>query len=285
MNTRGGGTGVAAAAPNAGTPIEATPVDEPASAHRDPGRDATGRPLRAVMVTFLTAILGYFVLAAAAVGFGLLLTRELLQGVIGDWDVDATTWLVARRSPTRNDLSLWGSRFSETVTVAVVLLVVFALLALRRHWRELGIVAVAIAVEGATYATATYVVERHRPQVARLEDLIVADSYFSGHVAAAVAMYGSLAIVVWRLTRNAVLRAAFVVLAVAAPVIVALSRMYRGMHYASDVTVGALVGLGCIAVALLAVRAGERAFGADHATELTLREQTGTEPTVREGVA
>ncbi|MET0628069.1 MAG: phosphatase PAP2 family protein [Acidimicrobiia bacterium] len=230
--------------------------------------------MRAVLVTVLTAILGYVVLAAAAVGFGFLLTRELLRGAIGDWDVDVTTWLVERRSPTRNDLSLWGSRFSETVTVAIVLLVVFALLALRRHWRELGIVAVAIAVEGATYATATYFVERHRPQVARLEDLIVADSYFSGHVAAAVAMYGSLAIVVWRLTRNVVLRVAFTALAVAAPVIVALSRMYRGMHYASDVTVGALVGLGCIAVALIAVRAGERAFRADDVTKPTVPEPT-----------
>ena len=35
--------------------------------------------------------------------------------------------------------------------------------------------------------------------------------------------------------------------------------MYGGMHYASDVTVGALVGLGCITIGLLAVRAGEEA--------------------------
>ncbi|HEX5587363.1 MAG TPA: phosphatase PAP2 family protein [Acidimicrobiia bacterium] len=255
----GGGIGVAGTASTARS-VDGTPIDRNLA-----GRHERGRAVRAVVATTLTAILGYVVLAAAAVGFGLLLTRELLHGVIGDWDVDVTTWLVERRTPTRTDLSLWGSRFSETLTVAIVLVVVFALLAVRRHWRELGIVAVAMAVEAATYATATYVVERHRPQVPRLEDLIVADSYFSGHAAAAVAMYGSLAIVVWRLTRNVALRVVFVVLAVAAPVIVALSRMYRGMHYASDVTVGALVGLGCIAVALVAVRAGARAFGADDA--------------------
>jgi len=45
------------------------------------------------------------------------------------------------------------------------------------------------------------------------------------------------------------------------PIVVALSRMYRGMHYASDVTAGALVGLGCIAVAIVSVRAGEQAYG------------------------
>jgi undecaprenyl-diphosphatase len=209
-------------------------------------------------VTLLVAILGYVVLAAATVGFGLLLTRELLHGVIGDIDVDVTTWLVERRTPTRDDLSLVGSYFSETLTVAVILVVAFAFLAVRRHWRQFGILAVAMGVEAATYATATFAVERHRPNVPRLEELIVADSYFSGHVAAAVAMYGSLAIVVWSLTRRPVVRALFGVLAVAAPLVVALSRMYRGMHYASDVTIGALVGLGCIVVALLAVRAGTR---------------------------
>jgi undecaprenyl-diphosphatase len=102
-------------------------------------------------------------------------------------------------------------------------------------------------------------VERHRPAVPRLEDLIVADSYFSGHVAAAVAMYGSLAVVVWSLTRRPIVRGIFVVLAIVAPFAVALSRMYRGMHYASDVTVGATVGVACVVVGVLAARAGATA--------------------------
>jgi undecaprenyl-diphosphatase len=113
-----------------------------------------------------------------------------------------------------------------------------------------------MAVEGATYATATHFVTRHRPRVPRLEELIVADSYFSGHVAAAVSLYGTIAIVVWSLTTGTRARIAVTTLAVAAPLAVALSRMYRGMHFASDVTVGAFVGLGCVAVGLLAVRAG-----------------------------
>jgi membrane-associated phospholipid phosphatase len=222
-----------------------------------------------VLATALVAVVGYVVLAAAAVGFGLLLTRELLRGVILDWDVDVTTWLVERRTLTRNDLSLVGSYFSETVTVLVLLAAVLAALALTRHWRELGIVAVSMTVEAATYLSATYVVERHRPMVPRLEDLIIADSYFSGHVAAATAMYGSIAMVVWSLTRRAVLRGLVLVLAIAAPLVVALSRMYRGMHYASDVTVGALVGLGCLVVAALAVRAGTEAADARRADVLT----------------
>jgi membrane-associated phospholipid phosphatase len=214
----------------------------------------------AIGATARVAFLGYVVLAALAVGFGLLLTRELLRGAVGDWDIDATTWLVVRRTSTRDDLSLYGSYVSETLTVIVVTVVSFVWLSLQRHWRQLVIIGVAMAVEGATYLTATYVVTRHRPAVPRLEDLIVADSYFSGHVAASVALYGSLAVVVWSLTHRTAVRAAFAALAIVAPIVVGLSRMYRGMHYLSDVTIGALVGLGCIVVALIAVRAGVAAL-------------------------
>ena len=209
-----------------------------------------------VVATILVALAGYVVLAAAAVGFGFLLTRELLRGVIGDWDVDVTIWLVERRTAARDDLSLIASHLSDTVTVAAIMVVAFAFLLIRRHWRQVGILGVAMVVEAATYATATFFVERHRPTIPRLENLVVADSYFSGHVAAAVALYGSLAVIAWSLTRQPVVRALFVLLAVVAPLAVALSRMYRGMHYASDVATGAVVGLGCIVVALLAVRAG-----------------------------
>lgn len=220
---------------------------------------STPHPL---LATAVVALVGYVVVAAVVVGIGLLLTRVFLRGVLGDWDADATAWLVQRRTLTRDDLSRVGSAFSETYTVAAVLVVAIAFLALRRHWRQCALLAVAMAVEGATYVTATYFVERHRPDVARLEDLIVADSYFSGHVAAAVALYGSLAIVVWSLTRRAGPRVVFAVLAVVVPVAVGLSRAYRGMHYASDIVVGALVGLACIAVAVLAVRAGSAAESA-----------------------
>jgi undecaprenyl-diphosphatase len=92
--------------------------------------------------------------------------------------------------------------------------------------------------------------------VPRLENLIVADSFPSGHTAASVALYGSLAIVVWSLTTSRFWRGLTIVLAVAAPIVVATSRVYRGMHNPTDVISGALIGAGCVAVGYLSVRAG-----------------------------
>jgi len=111
-------------------------------------------------------------------------------------------------------------------------------------------------VEAAVYVTSTYFISRNRPAVPRLEDLIVSDSFPSGHTAAAVAMYGSLAIVVWSLTRNPWWRSITIALAFLAPIIVATSRVYRGMHNPTDTICGAVIGAGCVVVGYVSVRAG-----------------------------
>ena len=101
-----------------------------------------------------------------------------------------------------NDLSLVGSAFAETATVLVSVAIVLIVLAVKRHWPLFGFVALTLMLEGGVYAAATYAISRNRPAVPRLEDLIVTDSFPSGHTAAAVALYGSLAIVVWAETRQ-----------------------------------------------------------------------------------
>ena len=67
-------------------------------------------------------------------------------------------------------------------------------------------------------------------------------SYPSGHTGAAVCLYGGIAILLLWLygARPGVKLAAAALWCV--PVAVALSRVYRGMHYPSDVLAGALLG-------------------------------------------
>jgi membrane-associated phospholipid phosphatase len=47
--------------------------------------------------------------------------------------------------------------------------------------------------------------------------------------------------------------------ALAIPALVALSRMYRGMHHPTDVLAAVLVGIGCLVVAVAAARAADAA--------------------------
>ncbi len=219
-------------------------------------RTTSDNRVHPVVVTAVVGFVGWLVLVALALGLGALVTHFVVGHSLGHGDLDIARWFAERRTDTWNSLSKIGSYFGETVTVFVVIAIALVTLAFKRAWPQFGLLAIAMAAEGGVYVTATYVISRNRPAVPRLEDLILADSYPSGHTAAAMALYGSLCIIVWSLTRSRVWRGLFLALAIVGPLIVATSRVYRGMHNATDVICGLLIGAGCITVGYVAVRAG-----------------------------
>jgi membrane-associated phospholipid phosphatase len=219
-------------------------------------RTRSDRRVHPLVATALVAMLGALVVAACALALGALVTNLVVGHSLGQGDTDVARWFADRRTPTWNTLSLVGSYFAETVTVFAIAGLAVVILAWHRCWPQCALIVATMLAEAGVYLVATYFVSRNRPAVPRLEHLINSDSYPSGHTAAAVALYGSLAIVVWSLTGKARWRGLFLFLAVVAPIIVATSRLYRGMHNVTDALCGALLGAACIAVGYTAVRAG-----------------------------
>ncbi len=240
-------------------------------------RTTSDNRVHPVVVTAVVGFVGWLVLAALAIGLGALVTHFVVGHSLGHGDLDIARWFAERRTDTWNSLSKIGSYFGETITVFAVIAIALVVLAIKRAWAQFGLLAIAMAAEGGVYVTATYVISRNRPAVPRLEDLILADSYPSGHTAAAMALYGSLCIIVWSLTRSRVWRGLFLALAIVGPLIVATSRVYRGMHNTTDVICGLLIGAGCITVGYVAVRAG---LAAAHQRRLET-DPTATAPSMR----
>ncbi len=90
----------------------------------------------------------------------------------------------------------------------------------------------------------------------RLEQLPVNASYPSGHTAAAIAVYCGIALLLAsRLKRWGAQRAAIWSVALALPVYVALSRMYRGMHHPLDCVGSVVIGVAALAALVLCCRA------------------------------
>jgi len=219
-------------------------------------RTSSDNRVHPVVVTAVVGFLGWLVLVGIAIGLGALVNHYVVGHSLGQADLDVARWFAERRTGAWNSWSKVGSYFAETVTVFVVVAITLGVLAFKRAWPQCGLLVVAMAAEGGVYLASTYFVSRDRPAVPRLEHLIVSDSYPSGHTAAAMALYGSLCIIVWSLSRSRVWRVLFVALAILGPLIVATSRVYRGMHNATDVICGLLLGAGCIIVGYVAVRAG-----------------------------
>jgi membrane-associated phospholipid phosphatase len=194
---------------------------------------------------------GWVVLTVVWIGLGKVLTGPLSDGRIVRIDERVANWMVAQRTPTWDHVTVWGSLLAETTTKVVVTAALAGVfLLLWRRWLEPVFLVVSLVIEAAAFIVITTVVGRDRPDVVRLDASPVGSSFPSGHVAAAAA-YGAIAVVVFWHTRKVWARVLVVVLAVLVPVIVAMSRMYRGMHFLSDTVAGAV--LGCAAVALTGI--------------------------------
>jgi membrane-associated phospholipid phosphatase len=230
----------------------------------DPDRSSTARAIgrrmadhRPVLAGLVVEIVGILVMAAVIVGLGLLLTHFLLPDGVARIDGSVSRWFVRQRTGTFDSVTWVGSALGSTpVIVGLALLAVIAM-AIGRHWRQIGFLVGALAIEFSVFLTATALVDRNRPSVPRLDATPVTSSYPSGHTAAALTLYAGLAIVAWSLARGTgtrVLAWILSILAVALPIFVGVSRLYRGMHHLTDVLASVLLGCGAVLFALLATR-------------------------------
>lgn len=212
--------------------VKAPTSASPVSARRG---GATGR----VAATLALAATGLTVLLVL---LGLALTHLSDTGVLRRWDLSVDRWLAGQRTPGLDTVTRFGNEVANTPTVVLVGLVMFFVLrAWMGRWYESWVLAVALVGEVAVFLTVTAAVHRPRPDVPRLDQAPPTSSFPSGHTMAAVVLYGCLAVL---LLRYATSRLALPVAAVLwlVPFGVAASRLYRGMHYPTDVLAGALAG-------------------------------------------
>ena len=222
-----------------------------------------------VVAFFLALISGYLLLAAASIALGFLVTKVLLSiDGVERLDERFPRWVAGERTDGWTDASWVGSELSGGYVIPAVLVLVAVVMVVQRKWRIAAYVVFAVAVESATYRATTLFVERRRPEVERLESLPVDASYPSGHTAASIALYSGLALLVTSRFARGPWRIAVWAIALAIPPIVALSRIYRGMHHPIDVLAGIPIGIAAIIVVLFACRvAGAAIARREEATE------------------
>jgi undecaprenyl-diphosphatase len=157
----------------------------------------------------------------------------------GTWisavDVGAGRGLQSHRTPGLDQLSYAWSKAGDTHLILAVSLIFCPLaLALWRRWRPVLFVVLAMFGELSLFLAAAAAVGRPRPPIEHLDGQLPTSSFPSGHIAATMCLYASIALFVVPRVR-AWWRWLFVALAVIMPLGVALSRMYRGMHHPTDV--------------------------------------------------
>ena len=234
--------------------------------HQDDGSRSAAGVLAGARLSsrraLIGAVLAMFVVAEALLlGLGLLVTHVLAHSRLHDDEVAFEDAVVTHRTPLWNDLTRYGTLLGTTTTVVALTAAGCLVLALRGHGPRLPLF-LALAVTGETllFLLASLILHRVRPPIPHLDGAPPTSSFPSGHTAATVTLWVGLALGLARTRRGHRLQFLTWVLAVVLPVVVLLSRLYRGMHWPTDVAasvVFSLVWLLLLRAALLPASAGE----------------------------
>ncbi|MER6115913.1 diacylglycerol kinase family protein [Streptomyces sp. NPDC001743] len=220
-------------------PVRATA--EPAASSR-PGRSpalTSGSWPAAVRIGAMTVCQ-----AALMVGLGLLITGP----ANGVWPLDSEDQVnegfERLRTGALTHASLIASEAGNTATVVILtVLACMGLILIPRlpKWREAVFLAVSVSLQALVFLVISTCVDRDRPDVDRLDASPPTASYTSGHTGAATALYAGLAVLAlsrirgpWRKVVGGLL--------LLVPLLVAVARLYRGMHHPTDVLGGLLNG-------------------------------------------
>jgi membrane-associated phospholipid phosphatase len=207
------------------------------------------------LVHIATTVVLWIALVAFMAAVGRLLTEVLVPHLgVGLAERSYNDWLEDQRAPFREDVSWVGSTLSGGVVIPLVVGVTCISLAFKRWWRLAAFFLTAILIEVSAYRAIVSLVPRERPDVDRLESLPLLHSFPSGHVAATIAVYGSLALVLAARVRHSRWRYAAYAFGVLLPLFVAGCRMYRGMHNPTDALAGVLMGCLAVAIAIFVAR-------------------------------
>src|SRR6476619_2468741 len=183
------------------------------------------------------------------------ITHVLPSTALGKWYAEVPRQLVEYRKQQGNSESKLITTLSETLTIVILTALAAAVCRWKfGRWRESLVVIYAVVGETAIFTATTLFIDSPQPSVPHLDAAPPTSSFPSGHTAAAVCFYGSIAaIIVWH-SRHRWIKVTAVVICAAVPVLIAGSRVFRGMHYPTDVLAGALLGAIWLTVVIHYVR-------------------------------
>ena len=204
-----------------------------------PEVESVSRPLFSARAGRLSLWLGG---AALALLIFVRVTRELIEGDVSAMDSAILLTVAKTRTPWLTiaavDVTALGS------TTLVVLFSAFTLVVLLVLRDCLGALQLLAAPAGAGILTllTKNIIERIRPE--EVQHLIAASgfSYPSGHSVSTSALYLTIAIIAGRYVQHSGARVAIFLAVSAVLIMVGASRVYLGVHYATDVVSGISLG-------------------------------------------
>lgn len=198
------------------------------------------RSFWASLITFLS--LGIIFGVAGVVAFAQL-AEEVMEGATQSLDEYGLRWINSHQSDTLDHVMMEITSLGNFAVLLVMLLVVAAFLWLSNH--KISVVLLLLGIGGGYLANNVLKLafDRDRPSVFEPVADVMTSSFPSGHAMVSTIAYLSVAYLVGRLEPKPAMRRITWTLAIVIIILVAVSRMYLGVHYPSDVVGGIIAGV------------------------------------------
>jgi undecaprenyl-diphosphatase len=157
-------------------------------------------------------------------------------------DARVHDWSITERSPTATTFFTIMTIIGGPVGVAAIVVVVGIILTIRRRWRWLIYLAVTVGGGGLLNLELKRYFARARPDVAEMLRRANGYSFPSGHAMGSAVAFGALAYLAFRAIRSWPAKTAVMAFLYTLIAAIALSRVYLGVHWISDVLAGVTAG-------------------------------------------
>lgn len=201
----------------------------------------------------------FLLLLSLTVGAGHVVTRSA-EGWLGDLDRAATSYFAEARTDTATLVMHIASDVGDSITLALVGIILGVAWRLYRdNWHGLAVLTVSFLGSVSLYTSGKQLVARDRPGAEFFLEETPGLAFPSGHTTGSTAFYVAAVLLIATLGIRWTVKVWALAAAVTVAALVAVSRVYLGAHWLSDVTFGAFLGT---AWALVAVAPLWRARGA-----------------------
>ena len=214
----------------------------------------------------LLAALGIFLIAGLVVAVGgvaifVELAGHVRSGSTQAFDDHVIRWLAAHHSPTLDGVMLEITALGTGTVVLMIVAVASLFLVLTQH-RYSAILLLASTAGGLVLNGVLKLgFNRPRPSIVVHAVHTVSSSFPSGHAMSAAIVYSTVAYLAARLQKKLWARWLTLLTTFILIVLIALSRLYLGVHYPSDVVAGIAIGLAWAGFCMAALEAIQK-FGA-----------------------
>jgi undecaprenyl-diphosphatase len=157
-------------------------------------------------------------------------------------DAQIHDWSVTERSPDATMFFTVMTIVGGPVSIAAIVAIVAAILAILRRWRWLIYLAVTAGGGGLLNLELKRYFARARPDVAEMLRRANGYSFPSGHAMGSAVAFGALAYLAFRTIRSWPAKTAVMAFLYTLVAAIALSRVYLGVHWISDVLAGITAG-------------------------------------------